>query len=438
MNFTTLRGVIERGNKKIMRAWAMYDWANSVHPLVITTAIFPAFYSAKIGIKAEDGERYVDLLGMHFNSTSLINYTGSFAFLLICFIVPLLSGIADYTDNKKKFLRGFCYLGALSCAGLFFFSDENLILGLVIYVLGLIGFWGSIVFYNSYLPLIAHKEQQDKLSATGYSLGYIGSATLLITCIVLHELIAMPWEVAFILTGMWWAGFAHLTLRRLPASTGLNAKAKGKLSKGFQELKWVFNQLKKVKKLRRYLQAFFVYSMGVQTVMLVAVYFGQEEINWPEGDNGTGLLISVLIIQFIAIVGALTMSALSKRIGNLTTLMIVNLIWVVICILAMVITEPIHFYSVAVLVGFVMGGIQSLSRSTYSKLLPETRDTASFFSFYDVAEKLGIVIGLFTFGLLEELGDMRTSVISLIVFFAVGLFLLFRVPKEDEHVVLDH
>lgn len=410
----------------MMRSWAFYDWANSVYSLVITTAIFPLFYEAVVPVK-------VDFLGMTFVNTALINYVGAIGFLIVSILVPLLSGIADYSDSKRKFLAFFCYLGSISCIGLYFFDGEFLLPGMIFYLLALIGFWGSLVFYNSYLPLVAFPEQQDKLSARGFSLGYIGSSLLLILCLGMYFYDSSLLKWSFVLTGIWWMGFAQITLRKLPQGQRKGRVERHMLSKGFKELQLVWHQLKETKQLQRFLQAFFVYSMGVQTVMLVAVYFGSKEINWPGPEEKTaGLIVSVLIIQFIAIAGAHLMANLSEKIGNLKTLMAVNVMWIGICIAALLIHEPIEFYIVAGFVGFVMGGIQSLSRSTYSKLLPGTQDTASFFSFYDVAEKVGIVLGLFIFAFMEELGNMRMSVVSVIVFFVLGVILLARVPKGDK------
>ena len=422
-----------------MNAWAFYDWANSVHALVITTAIFPIYYASQIYSQEIDGDKYIELFGFLFNSSSLITYTGAAAFLIICLTMPLLTGLADYTDSKKKFLRFFCYFGSAGTIGLYWFSADNLAFGLVMYMIGLIGFWSSVVFYNSHLPLIAHKDQMDRLSAKGFALGYIGSAILLILCLVMYLVLGWDIRISFILTGIWWIGFAQITLRRLPSKVVDKESKKGSITAGYKELRWVWSQLRKTRRLRKYLRAFFIYSMGVQTVMLVAVYFGEEEIAWSSQDaKTTGLIISILLIQFIAIGGAYTMSSMAKKWGNITTLIIVNAFWVLLCVVAMFITTPMHFYLCAVGVGFVMGGIQSISRSTYAKFLPETTDTASFFSFYDVSEKLGIVIGLFTFAFLEEAGNMRISVGALAVFFIVGLLLLFRIPKTENELHLDH
>lgn len=426
------------GNKRIQNGWAFYDWANSVHALVITTAIFPLYYA---DITSADGTTTVEFFGHTFENTSLINYAGAIAFLILCIITPVLSGVADYTDNKKTFLKFFCYLGAFSTAALFFFKVDGLWYGLIFYMLSLIGFWCSVVFYNSYLPLIADRERHDSLSAKGYALGYVGSTTLLIICLVLIKVFDWKANWTFPLVALWWIIFAQVTFRRLPNKILSDKKsASGSpLTSGFKELKWVYSQLKKTKRLKKYLTAFFVYSMGVQTVMLVAVYFGEKKIIWdPPEQKTTGLIVSILIIQFIAIGGAYTMSWVSKKIGNVKTLIVTNVIWVIICLTAMSITLPNHFYLEAGLVGFVMGGIQSMSRSTYAKFLPKTNNTASFFSFFDVSEKLGIVFGLFIFGLLEELVDMRVSVGALSVFFFFGLLLLFRVPKDEISIELDH
>ncbi|MCB0762747.1 MAG: MFS transporter [Flavobacteriales bacterium] len=430
--------MLNRGNRKLIRAWTFYDWANSVHSLVITTAIFPLHYSAIAVSRQVNGEKMVNFIGHEFNATSLINYTGSLAFIIICLVLPILTGIADYTDSKKKFLKFFCYLGAASCAGLYFFEYVPLGVGLLLYILGLVGFWGSVVFYNSYLPLIAKPEEHDRVSARGYTMGYLGSVILLLSCILMmiYDPELRPWS--FVLTGIWWAGFAQITFRQLPNGER-KYDGKSNLLQGYKELRYVWRNMKKTRRLKRYLLAFFVYSMGVQTVMLVAVFFGEEEILWEsETSKSLSLMVSVLIIQLIAALGAYIMAWFSSKYGNIRTLILANALWVIICILAVFISLPIHFYLLAILVGFVMGGIQSMSRSTYAKFLPETRDTASFFSFFDVAEKLGIVFGLFIFGFLEEWGNMRLSVLSLLVFFAIGLLLLFRVPREEVELQLDH
>tara|TARA_B110000459_G_C16590735_1_gene486081 strand:+ start:627 stop:1898 length:1272 start_codon:yes stop_codon:yes gene_type:complete len=412
-------------DKKVIGAWTMYDWANSVYPLVITSAIFPIFYEGNT-------DEIVTFFGFKFVNTEIYSYIISLSYLIVTFLSPLLSGIADYSGNKKTYMQFFCYLGALSCISFFFFDKVPLELGMVSVLFGSIGFSGSLVFYNAYLPEIATPDLHDKVSAKGYSRGYIGASLLLIVCLVLIQGFGMPAGYTFVLTGIWWVGFGQITFRGLPSNIYNHKPTGNKLSKGFDELKKVWKELKPQKSLKRFLAAFFTYSMGVQTIMLMAVFFGTKEIAWGEGEMQTGLIISILVIQFIAIAGAYLMAFVSKKIGNVKTLGIVVFIWILICIVAYAfVYTPLHFYLIAAVIGFVMGGIQSLSRSTYSKLLPETEDHASYFSFYDVLEKMGIVIGTFFFGFIEGMFSIRESVLMLIIFFVIGFLLLLRVPKTE-------
>lgn len=433
---------LPKGSKTLINAWAFYDWANSVYSLVIISAVFPIFYGALTIVKNEEGKMISDIVevfGISFNNDSLISYVTASAFLVVAIISPFLSGIADYIGNKKSFLKFFCYLGGLSCIGLFWFSMEHLWFGLLCYFTALIGFWASLVFYNSYLPDIAFPEQQDKASAKGFSFGYIGSVILLVLCLLMilnyeafgFESEALPTRLSFVLTGVWWIGFSQITYYYLPKGNKKQTFTNDLLFNGFRELKSIWRSLKHDKRLKRYLRAFFVYSMAVQTVMLVATYFGIEEIDWSGQDATTGLIISILLIQLVAIAGAMLTSRFALRIGNINTLVIINLIWIGICVYAFFIRTPNEFYLTAGAVGLVMGGIQALSRSTYSKMLPpETLDTASYFSFYDVSEKIGIVIGMLLYGIIAQLtGSIRFSILFLIVFFVSGVILLLRVPR---------
>jgi len=435
---------LQKGDKKLLNAWAFYDWANSVYSLVIASAIFPIFYGALTLVKDEEtGEILNDtvtFLGFDFNNDTLISYVTAAAFLMVSILSPLLSGIADFMGNKKIFMKFFCYLGALSCIGLFWFSLEYLWFGLLCYFLALIGFWASLVFYNSYLPDIAFPEQQDRISAKGFSMGYIGSVILLLICLVMilmydtfgFESEALPTRLSFILTGVWWIVFSQYTYRHLPKDSKGVKMTKNILFSGFKELKSIWQKIKINMSLKRYLAAFFVYSMAVQTIMLVATYFGIEELDWGTTDATTGLIISILLIQLVAILGAFLTSKSSAKFGNIKTLIVLNIIWIGICVFAYTITTPFQFYITAAVVGLVMGGIQSLSRSTYSKYIPqEETDTASYFSFYDVSEKIGIVIGMLSYGYVAQVtGSIRYAILFFILFFVIGVVLLFRIPKE--------
>lgn len=435
---------LPKGNKKLLHAWAFYDWANSVYNLVISSAIFPIFYGALTILKDEEGNVISDkvhFLGFQWNNDTLISYVTALAFLSVSILSPFLSGIADYVGNKKSFMKFFCYMGAASCIGLFWFNLEHLWFGLTCYYLALIGFWGSIVFYNSYLPDIAFPNQQDKISAKGYSLGYIGSVILLLIClamILMHDTFGfkdegLPTRLSFVLTGIWWIGFSQYTYYYLPKGNKRRKLTKNILFNGFKELKQIWNKIKENTSLKRYLYASFLYSMAVQTIMLIATYFGIEELNWGDQDPTTGLIISILLIQLVAVLGATLTSLLSSKLGNINVLIGLNLIWIGICSFAYFIDSPFQFYITAACVGLVMGGIQSLSRSTYSKMLPENAiDTTSYFSFYDVSEKIGIVIGMLSYGFIAQMtGSIRTTILFFIVFFVLGVIFLLRVPKQS-------
>ncbi len=429
-----------KGSKKLLNAWAFYDWANSVYSLVIASAIFPIYYGALFRMAEIDK---IVVFGGEIARAPLISYTTSIAFVFIALITPLISGIADYLGNKKIFMKFFCYLGGLSCIGLYWFSLENIYMGLVCYFFGLVGFWISFAINNSYLPDIAFPEQQDRISAKGFSLGYIGSVLLLLINLAMvmrpqffgiegegAELIAMKYS--FVSVGIWWILFSQYTFFHLPKGNKREGERHNVILNGFKELQGVWRQLGHEIRLKRYLGAFFVYSMAVQTVMLIATYFGEEEIAWgSDGERTTGLIVSILLIQLVAVFGATVTARASKFFGNIKTLVIVNVLWIVICVYAYFVITPTDFYIAAGFVGLVMGGIQALSRSTYSKFIPETKDTASFFSFYDVSEKIGIVIGTFLYGFVAQFsGSMRNATIFLGIFFIFGAFLLLRVPKK--------
>ena len=430
--------------KKVINGWAMYDWANSVYNLVITSTIFPAYYEAVTG----DGNDAtiidkVKIGDFEVSNTALYNYILGIAFVIVAILSPVLSSVADYRGNKKQFLRFFCTMGSISCASLYFFDKNHIYGGLISVIIACIGFWSSLVFYNSYLPEIAAPEDRDRISAKGFMMGYIGSVLLQLICFVFvlkPELfgitIGKASQISFLLVGIWWIGFGWLAIGRLPAGKGVKgAHTKNLLTQGYKELHKVWLELKTQPTLKRFLTAFFFYNMGVQTVMLAATLYGKSELNIPT----TNLILAILIIQVVAIPGAHLMAKLASKWGNFNTLMTAVVIWIGGCIMGYYLprNSVMPFYTLAVVVGFVMGGIQSVSRSTYSKLMPVTHDTTSYFSFYDVTEKIAIVIGMFSFGYINELtGSQRNSVLALTLFFIVGFILLYRTSKLDKHATI--
>jgi UMF1 family MFS transporter len=457
-------------DKKTINAWAMYDWANSVFSLTIATAIFPPYYEAmskKAAISYGSdiaGPYMVDFFGHKVLNSALYSYALSLGFLLVTILSPFLSGIADARGNKKTFLKLFCYTGALACIAMFFFTSDNLLLGLILFVIGLVGFGGSIVYYNAFLPEIVTEDRFDATSAKGFSMGYIGSVLLLLVDLIVimkpewffpvetkaSELLTadsvlsiedatrqaksyyegIASRLSFVSVGLWWAGWAQIPFKYLPKGKAIQEKLANPFSKGFEELRKVVKEIKRNNSdshIKRYLWGFFFTSMGLQTVMYVATIFGSQELHLQTAQ----LIITVLIIQLIAILGAWLFAKISAKIGNIYTLIIMVVIWIGICAYAYNIETAEQFYGLAMVVGFVMGGIQSMFRSTYAKLIPEqTQSHASYFSFYDVCEKIAIVLGTFSYGFLLQLtGNMRASILALALYFIIGLFFLARIKN---------
>jgi UMF1 family MFS transporter len=435
---------MQTASRKVINGWAMFDWANSVYNLVITSTIFPAYFEAIAEERREGDVIYVHFMGREFVNTSLYNYTLAFALLIVAIILPLLTSIADYRGNKKSFMAVFFTIGSLACGALYFFKDLNTLwIGILCMIIACICFWSSYVFSNSFLPEIAAPEDRDSVSARGFAYGYIGSVILQLICFVFvmkYTLFGFASEgegsrVSFVAVCIWWLGFGYFSLSRLPKplAAGSNNSQSNFLTNGYRELAKVWNQLKAMSVLKRYLGAFFFYNMGVQTVMLAATLYGKSELEIPV----VNLIIAILLIQLVAIPGAFIISKLSGKIGNFQALMVVIGFWVLICIAAYFVPKGniVLFYILGACVGFVMGGIQSLSRSTYSKLMPVTKDTASFFSFYDVTEKIAVVIGMLSFGYITELtGTQRLSVLALATFFLVGLVILYSALKKEKEL----
>ncbi len=481
-----------KNNPKIMKAWALYDWANSVYSLVITSTIFPIYYSIittaykkKVFI-AESGlwkevpvPNMIHIMGTDYEPTAIFSFSLTLSFLIVVIISPILSSLADTIGNKKSFLQFFCYLGATSCMGLAMFTGmQNVFLGLLFSITASVGFWGSLVFYNSFLPDIATPDKQDALSAKGYVYGYLGSVVLLIICLLLIQVVAKTPEetkiytrITFLITGAWWFGFSQYSFKHLPQfglvkdklpkdlvllnyknifekheeHGGIFEVIKDNLSfyvdvakESFRELFKVARELFEDRNLKFFLSSFFFYSIGMQTIFLMATLFGTSEIFTREDDQYK-LIITILVIQIVAIFGALAFSRLSRSIGNKNVISIAVFIWIICCLSAYFLNKENpnvekQFYVLAAFIGLVMGGLQAMSRSTYSKLLPEdSMDNTTYFSFYDVLEKLAIILGSLIFGVvIQKFHNMHYAFIGMSFFFAIGLILI-RFLKLKPH-----
>jgi UMF1 family MFS transporter len=428
-----------KGSKKLIGAWALYDWANSVYSLVISSAIFPIYYSQYVFSQTNT----VEILNLDINKDTLISSVSAVSFLLIAFLSPLLSGIADFIGNKKIFMKFFVYMGSLSCIGLYWFELETIEISLLFYTLGLIGFWGSLVYYNSYLTDITYPNQTNKVSAKGYTMGYIGSVILLLINLIMinfYETFGFESEIAamkssFAIVGIWWLTFSQYYFYHLPSGNKGVKVPKNIIWNGFRELKGVYKFIRTSKRFTRFLLAFFIFSFSLQTVLYIASYFGVSEIEWTSSSEQTsGLIISILLIQVVAIGGAYLFTKMAQKYGNILVLTFAIFLWGAVCFYAYFIKSPIQFYMIAGLVGLLMGGTQPVARATYSLFIPDTKDTTSFFSFYDVTEKIGIVFGMIFYAAAAQItGKVRFSVLIFMFFFFLGAILLTRVPRIDKN-----
>lgn len=431
------RPVLPVNSPKVINAWCSYDIANSAYILSVNTVLYPIYY--QIVTEKSFGSEMIHFFGLTLKNTVLYEYAIALGYLLVIFLTLSMSGIADMGGYRKRFMQFFTLLGSLACLGLYGFTGDNIGLGLLLPMLAVLGFAGSLVYYNSFLPIIATPDRHDRISARGFSYGYAGSMILLIFNIFSLEKYQLfgfadkleAIRYAFIEVGIWWLVVSQIAFYYLREEKR-KIKVDGSIiSRGFHEIATVFKYINKQRSMSRFLLSFFFFSMGVQTIIIVASLFGKVEL----GISDTMLIVTILIIQLVAIFGASLFGIISSRYGNKRSLLWMLAIWIVICFSAYFIHTDKQFYVLAALVGLVMGGIQSQARSTWSKLIPEgTTDTASYFSFYDSTEKLAIVIGMFGFGIIEQLtGSMRNSALLLSLFFMIsfGIIAVTKLKKEE-------
>ncbi len=429
---------ISKNDPKVIRAWVFYDWANSVFQLTIASAVFPVYYA---NITTGSRDDMVDFFGLPVINTVLYSWTIAAAYLLLGLLSPGLSSVADYTGRRKTFMKIFTWTGALGCGLLFFFDKAHVDWGMLAFFMAWVGYGGSLVFYNSFLPVIATEDRHDRISARGYSMGYLGGVVLLVLNLIVILFpgffgitdSSLPARLAFFTVFLWWIGFSQITFRHLPKYTFGHPHQKQVILKGYLELRNVWKQLRRSRNMVIFLFAFFFITSGTLTVMFMAATFGEKELKLPAGM----LIGTILVIQLLGVAGAYLFAWISKRRGNLPALLGGTFVWVLVCLWAYFIQGAAGFMGVAAFVGLVMGGTQALARSTYSKMLPETEDHTSFFSFYDVMEKLATVAGLFSFGFMEALtGNMRSSVLSVVGFFLIGGILLLFIRKQDKKTLV--
>ena len=418
-----------KNNPAVIRSWCMYDWANSVYSLIITSTLFPVYFNM-VAVN-EQGGSLIEFAGISMPNSALFSYAVSFSFLLAGLMSPLLSAYADVSGFRRRFLMFFCLMGAFCCAAMFFFVKGNLEFGMLMFVLAAFGFSSSIVFYNSFLPEIVSPDLYDKVSARGFAMGYIGSVLLLIIILlplfvpVVKLDMGEICRIGFVLTGLWWFGFG------LKAVTGLPSSDKGRglffeLGPVWLRVASGFQISSKIPGLARYLAGFFFMNMGVQTIMYLAAIFGEVELKM----SSEKLIATILILQLVAIGGSILFARVSTGLQPIGTLILACFLWIGVCIAAYFVQTDNQFFAVAALVGLVMGGSQSMLRSTFTHYLPKDEHGKSvLYGFYDLLEKFSIVFGTFAFGITNQItGNMRISALVLVIFFVLGIFFFRRKP----------
>jgi UMF1 family MFS transporter len=422
-----------KNDPSTLKAWCSYDMANSAYNLIISTVIFPVYYQNVT--QATFGSEMLSIFGISIKNTVVYDYAIALAYLCIVLLSPFLSGIADYGGYRKRFMMFFTALGSTSCALMYYFTGSNVTFGLALVMLAVIGFAGSLVFYNSFLPIIATPDRHDTLSARGFAWGYGGSVVLLVICLLfiqfpqlLHLQNSMQAvRLSFVAVGVWWIGIAQFAFYYLHETPVAN-KQSFNILKGFQQLAGVWKMIRKDRTKTLFLLSFLFLSMGVQTIILVATLFGSVELQI----SGNKLIIIILIIQIVALLGSLFFAKVSQKKGSRFSMATMLIIWISICLSAYFIQNETQFYLLAAMVGLVLGGIQSQARAAYAKMLPaDIEDTASYFSFYDITEKIGIVAGMSAFGFIESFtGNMRISALALSGFFVVSLLFILLIRNK--------
>lgn len=419
-------------DRKQIFAWAMYDWANSAYITTVTVAVLPIYFSGTV--VPADGFL---IGGTRYSATTLWAFLISLSTFIIFLTAPVLGAVADFTATKKRFLMAFCWGGSLFATLLFFCGSGDVWKTMAFFLIAQIGFVGGNVFYDAFLPHIASEDRMDRVSGKGYAYGYLGGGiqfALSIALISWHGALgidrALAARIAMMSAGLWWAGFSAVTFlilketgtaeplperyRRLPRPLAF-------IRLGIDRTVATALRVRRYSHLLLFLVAFMIYDDGIQTVITMATIYGAEEI----GLDASVLMLTLLIIQCIALFGALLFSRLGERITAKRALLITLFLWSGVVIYASrFLAGPVGYMVLGIVVGIVLGGSQSLSRSLYGSMIPP-RSSAEFYGFYSVFSKFSAIWGPLVFGIIRQVsGSSRNAIISLVVFFLVGMVLL--------------
>lgn len=409
---------------KLQRSWMMYDWANSAFATTIMAAVFPIFYNSVAAANLSEGA-----------ATSYYSFTQSIAVLIVAVMAPILGAIADYSAAKMKFLRFFAYMGMAGSILLFTVNEGNYILASLLFIIASVGFSGGNVFYDAFLPHVTNKDDMDRVSTKAYAFGYIGGGILLainLLMIMKYSWFGLPsskeaTQLAFVSVGLWWFIFSIPLFKNLKEEKVVNQgkRTKSYVAIGFSRIGETFKTLKYYKQLLIFIIAFWMFSDGISTIIRMATFYGATI-----GIGQNDLIAALLITQFVGIPCTLFFSKLAKWISAKKALTLALMVYVVIVILGYFMTSALHFYLLAVCVGTVQGGAQALSRSIFARMIPHNKH-AEFFGFYGITSKFAAIIGPAVFGITAGLTDnSRLGILSLIVFFVIGIVLLQLVNIE--------
>lgn len=409
--------------RKQIKAWLMYDWANSAFATTMMAAVLPIYYKSVAGVNLPGN-----------TAENYWGFTQAIAMLFVFVMSPILGAVADMTGSKVRFLRWFAYIGALSCALFAFVGEGDYVLASVLLIFGTLGFSGGNTFYDAMLVDVAPPDKRDSISSKGYAWGYIGGGILLAVNLVMiegWEKIGFPdktvaTQAAFVTVGLWWFIFSLPIFRRFPSRTVETKRPIGQYAaEGFGRALQTMKRIKQYPELMKYMLAFWFFNDGINTIITMATIYGAGI-----GIKTTHLIIALLITQFVGIPFSFLFGRIAQKLGSKQALYISLSIYIVIVILGYFMQTELHFYILATMVGFVQGGSQAVARSIYSKMVPSSR-SAEFFGFLSLSSKLSSVAGPFLFGLAGLLsGSSRLAILSVLAFFIVGILLLMRVDLE--------
>ncbi len=416
----TLAAQTEKAYRKVINSWAMYDWANSAFVTTVMAAVLPVYYSKVAGANLAPNI-----------ATAYWGYTTTIALLIVAFLSPILGAIADFSGIKKKFLAYFAAMGIVGTALLWFVSTGDWFIASLFFIVGTVGFAGSDMFYNSLLPHVAKPEDMDQVSTRGYAFGYLGGGIMLAINIAMIQLMPdaeIATRLAFVTVAIWWAVFTIPILKNVsePPATRREGEHPNSIRAGFDRLRVTFREIQHYRQLFIFLIAFWVYNDGIGTIIKMATIYGAEV-----GIGQTALIGTLLMVQFVGIPFSFAFGWLAKRMGTKKSIYLALAMYTVISVFGYFLRDAWQFWTLGFMVGTVQGGAQALSRSLYGAMTPKAK-SAEFFGFYGMSSKFAGIAGPLLFAVVGQLaGSSRLSIVSIVIFFAVGGLLLSRVDEDE-------